>query len=152
MKLNAPNPYFKYTHETLPNCFASFDLSTQSAHHSHDTRLRNQIRPNLIRTRYADNTLRNYLPVSINNTPRNIQQKMTTHSIHGFSSNIKELSQIIRSWMLYSKLLCLQWMMYQSTDMNHWTCPFQWCKHTVCTIARHYFSLMWCDLVSWFPC
>ena len=74
-----------YTH-----FFTSFDLSTQGAHHSHFTRQRNQIRPNSTRTRYADNTLRNYLPDLINNTPPNILQKMTTHSIHGFSSNIKK--------------------------------------------------------------
>ena len=38
MKLNTLKLYFKYTHETLPHFFASFDLSTQGTHHSHDTR------------------------------------------------------------------------------------------------------------------
>ena len=89
MKLNALKFYFKYTHEALPQFFSSFDLSTQGAHHSHYTRQRNQIRPNATRTRYADNTLRNYLPALINNTPQNILQKIRTHSILGFSSNVK---------------------------------------------------------------
>ena len=37
MKLNALKIYFKYTHETLPHFFSSFHLSTQGAHHSHNT-------------------------------------------------------------------------------------------------------------------
>ena len=38
MKLNALKIQFKYKQETLPHFFSSFDLSTQGAHHSHNTR------------------------------------------------------------------------------------------------------------------
>ena len=141
MKLNALKLYFKYKPETLPHFFASFDLSTQGAHHSHDTRQRNQIRPNSTRTRYAENTLRNYLPVLKKNPP-NILQKMTTHSIHGFSSNIKKY--YLKSYEVECSIpncyVCNRWCI-------NWYEPFQWCKHTVCTIAWHYFSDMWFDLM-----
>ena len=147
MKLNALKFYFKYTHETLPHFFTSFDLSTQGAHHSHFTRQRNQIRPSSTRTKYADNTLRNYLPVLINNTPPNILQKNDDTQYSWFLVQYKKNS-ISNHTKLNAPFQIVMFAIDDvSTDMNHWTCPFQWCKHTVCTIAWHYFSHMWFDLM-----
>ena len=71
---------------------------------------------------------------------------MTTHSFHGFSSNIK--NSIPNHTKLNAPFQIVMFAIDDvSTDMNHWTCPFQWCIYTVCTIAWHYFSHMWFDLM-----
>ena len=90
LKLNTLKFYYKYTHDTLPSYFYTYNIETQGAHHSHDTRQQNQLRTNLTRTKYADNTLRNHLPVLVNDTPLHIFQKITTNSIYGFSSSVKQ--------------------------------------------------------------
>ena len=89
-KLNTLKFYYKYTHGTLPSYFYTYNIETQGAHHSHDTRQQHQLRTNLTRTKYADNTLRNHLPVLVNGTPLHILQKIRTHSIYGFSSSVKQ--------------------------------------------------------------
>ena len=90
LKLNVLKFYYKCTHGTLPSYFYTYNIETQGAHHSHDTRQQNQLRTNTTRTKYTDNTLRDHLPVLINGTPLHILQKITTHSIYGFSSSVKQ--------------------------------------------------------------
>ena len=90
LKLNTLKFYYKYIHGTLPSYFYTYNIETQGAHHSHDTRQQHQLRTNLTRTKYADNTLRNHLPVLVNDTPLHILQKIRTHSIYGFSSSVKQ--------------------------------------------------------------
>ena len=75
----------KYTHGALPSYFHTNNIKTQGAHHSRDTRHRNQLRTNIMRTNYAGNTLRNHLPALVNDAPLHILQIITNHSIHGFS-------------------------------------------------------------------
>ena len=88
LKLNTLKFNYKYTHGTLPSYFYTYNIETQGAHHSHDTRQQHQLRTNLTRTKYADNTLRNHLLVLVNGTPLHILQKIRTHSIYGFSSSV----------------------------------------------------------------
>ena len=90
LKLNTLKFYYKYTHGTLPSYFYTYNIETQGAHHSHDTQQQHQLRTHLTRTIYADNTLRNHLPVLVNGTPLHILQKLRTHSIYGFSSSVKQ--------------------------------------------------------------
>ena len=61
LKLNVLNFYYKYRHRSLPSYFYTYNKETQGAHHSHDTRQQNQLRTNITRTKYGDNTLRNHL-------------------------------------------------------------------------------------------
>ena len=75
LKLNTLKFYYKYIHGTLPSYFYTYNIETQGAHHSHDTRQQHQLRTNLTRTKYADNTLRNHLPVLVNDTPLHILKK-----------------------------------------------------------------------------
>ena len=48
------------------------------AHISHDARQQNQLRTNIPRTKYADNTLRNHISVLVNGTLLCILKKITT--------------------------------------------------------------------------
>ena len=89
LSLNALKFYYRYLHETFPSFFYCFGIATEGAHHSHDTRQRDQIRTHRSRTDYCENRLRVYLPKLINSTPLYLLQKITTHSIQGFSSGIK---------------------------------------------------------------
>ena len=89
LNLNALKFYYRYLHETLPSFFYCFGIATQGAHHSHDTRQRDQIRTHRSRTDNCENRLRVYLPKLINSTRLDLLQKITTHSIQGFSSGIK---------------------------------------------------------------
>ena len=110
LNLNALKFYYRYLHETLPSFFYCFGIATQGAHHSHDTRQRDQIRTHRSRTDYCENRLRVYLPKLINSTPLDLLQKITTHSIQGFSSGIK----------------------------NHFLCKYDdSCSLTNCYICRH---------------
>ena len=89
LDLNALKVYYRYLHGNLPSFFYSFSIVTRGAHHSHDTRQRDQIRKPRSRTEYCDNRLRVYVPKLMNSTRLDPLQRVATHSIKGFSSHIK---------------------------------------------------------------
>ena len=88
-RINALKFYYKYQHRKLPNYFYNFNLTTQGSRHSYDTRSGEQIRTDRTRAEFCDNRIRIFLPKVINSTPANLLQKIGTHSLQGFSSNIK---------------------------------------------------------------
>ena len=87
--LNALKFYYKYIRDTLPPYFYSFNIVTQGSIHEHMTRQRDLIRTERPRTVFAEKRLRVYLPKLVNETPVLLLDKIATHSIQGFSSNIK---------------------------------------------------------------
>lgn len=89
LDLNAPKFYYKYRNVSLPSNFSNFNFVTQGAHHSHDTRQRDQMRTKWARTNYASRRLKIYLILLLKSTPKCILDKILSHSLHGFSSYFK---------------------------------------------------------------
>ena len=65
LKLHVLKFYHKYTHGTLPSYFYTSNIETQGAHLSQDMRQQNQLITNITRTKYADNTMQDHLPVFV---------------------------------------------------------------------------------------
>ena len=89
LNLNALKFYYKYVHNILPPYFYTFNIITQGSSHDHFTRHRGQMRTERVRIVLAEKRLKIFLPKLINETPRSILDKINTHSIQGFSFNIK---------------------------------------------------------------
>jgi hypothetical protein len=89
-KINVLKFYFKYTHGELPHYFNSFGFTLQRQIHNHNTRNRNLLTLNPIRTLQASKCLRNYIPSFINSLPVEISSKFHTHSFLGFSNYCKK--------------------------------------------------------------
>ena len=89
LNLNALKFYYKYIHDDLPPYFYTFNITTQGSTHEHNTRYRDDLRAERTRTVLADKRLKIFLPKLINKVPLPLLQKIATHSIQGFSFNIK---------------------------------------------------------------
>ena len=88
-KLNILKFYFKYKKESLPNYFhGMFDMVYPTHHYS--TRGRDQPVVARGRTSAANNSIRFTLPEEIRNTNDCITNKLTTHSLNGFSNYAKQ--------------------------------------------------------------
>ena len=104
---NALKFYYKYQRMKLSNYFYNFNLTTQSSHHSYDTRSIEQIRTDRTRAEFCDNRIRIFLPKVISSTPENLLQKIGTHSLQGFSYNIKSiLDEYIEIWSVANCYIC----------------------------------------------
>ena len=88
-KLNLLKFYQKLVNNLLPLYFEDFKLLTMADIHSHDTRNKHVIPSNITRTESAQNSVRNILPIILNNTDNLITSKFLTHSPKGFSDYIK---------------------------------------------------------------
>ena len=88
LNLSSLKFYFRYLHDNLPAYFYSFQITTQGSHHHYNTRHSDQIYIERTRTLYADKRVRIYLPNLVNSIPIPLLQKIATHSLQGFSSNI----------------------------------------------------------------
>ena len=82
--------YYKFKKNTLPLYFN--DCICSNSVHQYPTRGRNE--PTLPRTRtsHADNSVRNHLPNFISSMPGCITEKVSSHSIQGFSGYCKNIS------------------------------------------------------------
>ncbi len=95
LKLNELKFFYKYTNQMLPEYFspncADFNFMTNNNVHNHNTRQRNRL--HIVRTnhKYADKCVRHSIPITLNNTPNNIKDKIYTHSLQGFSKYIKNI-------------------------------------------------------------
>ena len=87
LDLNALKFHYKYLHGKLLY-FYSFNIVTQGSQHSYNTRQSEQIRTERTRAEYCDNRLI-FLPYLINTAPLHLLERISTHSIQGFSSGIK---------------------------------------------------------------
>jgi hypothetical protein len=81
--------YYNYQHRNLPAFFQSFLIKPRSSVHNHNTRQRNNLCVNKTKRKFADNLIRNLVIITVNSTPRNIIEKVNTHSFDGFSKYIK---------------------------------------------------------------
>ena len=82
--------YYKFHHRMLPSYLLDLPLVTNAETHHHNTRRRNDIRLPLAKHEYAKRSIRFNLPKVINNTPNIILDKVSTHSLDGFSWYIKQ--------------------------------------------------------------
>ena len=123
LRVNTLKFYCKHKHGKFPNYFYNFNLTTQGSHHSYDTRSSEQIRTNRTRAEFYDNRITLFLPMFINSTPANLLQKITTHSLQGFSSSIKRY--ILDEYTeIYSVLIVLFVNAPEKrSTIFHWFCP-----------------------------
>ena len=80
--------FFKHVNHLLPECFSSmFSLSP----HEHDYNLRHQrLHVPLSRKIYTSKCVRYSIPKLVNETHKNITEKLYTHSLDGFGTYIKQ--------------------------------------------------------------
>ena len=107
--LNALKFYYKYSNMLLPEYFYNFNLTNHGAHHTHNTRQREQARAERTRANYLDYRLSIFLhvPSAINSLPQYLLKK-STHSIQGFSSGIKTflLNKYNTNWSVVNCYVC----------------------------------------------
>ena len=83
--------YFKHEHNTVPDYFHGrnfIDIAT----HNHSTRRRDSLRIPRVHSSCAQQNLRYLLPKYILSTPRNILEKIHTHSYNGFCWYVKKMT------------------------------------------------------------
>ena len=87
-KLTALKFYYKYNNNLLPKSFHGIFTSVMPSH-AHDTRQRNTPRINIPKTVLAKSTIRFAIPELVRQMPSCIIDKLSTHSIQGFSNYAK---------------------------------------------------------------
>ena len=80
---------YKFKKLSLPNYFRTFKCIPRSSIHDCDTRYSSLIDAEGTRTVMAGNCIRHHLVTVLNNTPQCIIDKISTHSLLGFSLCIK---------------------------------------------------------------
>ncbi len=90
LKLQELKFFFKYKNWKLPYYLKSLPFSPNSDIHDNETRIQHNIHELKSRNDYAKQCIRFDLPKVINNTPRQMLDKIHTHSLQGFSGYIKQ--------------------------------------------------------------
>ena len=100
---------FRYQNNTLPEYFKNiFTLETPD--HDHDTRGRNIDRPPVPNRSFSKNTVRHFMPIFLQNTPNIITDKISTHSLKGFTN--------------YAKRYYIDNYNFVCNDPNCWPCQY----------------------------
>ena len=81
--------YYKHTHNKLPSYLQRMPLAPNHDIHNHDTRNHNQIHIQAVHHSFAKRCIRHTIPRTVNTTPVIIKDKVTTHSLQGFTNYIK---------------------------------------------------------------
>ena len=81
--------YFKYLNKTLPAYLQSWSIISNAAIHNHDTRTKSELSLYRAKHEFAKKCLRHNLPLTLNNTPSIIKDKLHTHSLQGFANYAK---------------------------------------------------------------
>ena len=81
--------YFKAKHNQLPSYFNNLNFNSHSIIHPYSTRHKNKIYPPRINHEFSKKCIRYSIIQTVNKTPCCIIDKITTHSLHGFSNYIK---------------------------------------------------------------
>ena len=89
LKLHELKLYYKFIHIRLPVYLQNLKLDQNSSIHNINTRGQHNIHTTRVQHEFAKHSLRYTLPRTINNTPNIILNKIYTHSLHGFSTYIK---------------------------------------------------------------
>ena len=82
--------FYRYKHGLLPDYLLSMPFNTNTTVHGHNTRQKQNIHQPFAKHVFARKCLRFDLPRIINTTPSLILDKVTTHSLQGFSRYIKQ--------------------------------------------------------------
>ena len=89
--LNQLKFYHKLVNNKVPEYLNSLQLIENNTIHQHNTRIARNIHTIRVKHSFAKKCLRYNLPILINNTPKNIKDKVYTHSLPGFSTSIKKI-------------------------------------------------------------
>ena len=102
--------HFKYEQNQLPAYFTNMFLP-QNVEHGHDTRQRDQDRPQRPNKSSSDKMIRYYMPTFLETIPESIKEKVETHSIQGF--------------VAYAKYVFINDYIFECADPNCWPCNNQ---------------------------
>ena len=102
--------HFKYENGLLPAYFNNMFLPT-TVEHGHDTRQRDQDRPQRPKKSSTDKTIRYYMPVFLESIPDSIKEKTLTHCIQGF--------------VAYAKYIFINSYIFECVDPNCFPCNHQ---------------------------
>ena len=80
--------FYKYEHKQLPVYFDKM-FDTKEASHGYDTRYKDDSQTCVPRTVSAERAVRYAVPVTLNDIPENISEKIYTHSLDGISRYAK---------------------------------------------------------------
>ena len=81
--------YYKYIKGDLPEYFKSLNFVPNSNYHNYDTRHRNQLHIGITKKAFTKKCIRHSIPALINKTPSSITEKLSSHSLNGFSHYVK---------------------------------------------------------------
>ncbi len=141
--------YFKYKNWKLPYYLQSLSFSLNSDIHDHETRIQHNIHELKTRHDYAKRCIRFDLPKVINSTPRQILDKINTHSLQGFSGYIKQhiLISYQESYTLQTAIFAIDNSLHfilieitmiisseQCVNIEEWTLPvfLKWTESWIC--------------------
>ena len=102
--------HFKYENGLLPAYFNNMFLPI-TVEHGHDTRQRDQDRPQRPKKSSTDKTIRYYMPVFLESIPDSIKEKTLTHCIQGF--------------VAYAKYIFINNYIFECVDPNCFPCNHQ---------------------------
>ncbi len=89
LKLQELKFYYKYKKNKLPYYLQSLPFNPNTETHYHSTRIQHDIHQPLSKHVFGKNCVRFDIPMTINNCPNSILDKINTHSLQGFSRYIK---------------------------------------------------------------
>ena len=69
--------------------FKSLNFVPNSNYHNYDTRHRNQLHIGITKKAFTKKCIRHSIPALINKTPSSITEKLSSHSLNGFSHYVK---------------------------------------------------------------
>ena len=92
IKVNTLKFYFKLIHNDLPPYFNSITVNSRSELHDYNTRNKDRIHINATSHKFAENCIRNQIPIILNETPSIVLQKVYTHSYKGFVNYAKNFT------------------------------------------------------------
>ena len=100
--------YYSYCYVSLTLYFQSFDLNLRAECHNYNIRSNKLFHTNKIRTKMAENSLRNVLPKLLNENSPSILDKIATHSFEGYIFFIKRtiLDQYNISCTIHNCYIC----------------------------------------------
>ncbi len=89
LKLQELKFYYKYKNKRLPYYLQSLPFHYNSETHQHNTCIQQNIHVGRTAHEYAKKCIQYDLPMFVNNTPKEILDKIDTHSLRGFAGYIK---------------------------------------------------------------
>ena len=96
LKLQELKFYYKYKNNKLPHYLQSLTFQPNTDTHAHATRIQHNIHQPITKHVFAKNCIRFDIPITVNNSPNSILNKIYTHSLQGLSGYIK--AQILQTF------------------------------------------------------